>query len=166
MTALALPLAQMVLTGCLAIWMVSGVWNNWRFPHLNEAAVAMVMNFELMALNYPADFAAVAHRKIVNPKVVRAVFYLMVLSETVAAVLLVSGTVALGAALVGVVPLDVARFIALLGALCFTVNWTGFLVGGEYFCYWYCHFGSQATHLLLTLWGTGASAVLLMGQAP
>lgn len=163
MSDIALPLAQTVLTFCLAGWMVSGVFNNWRFPRLNEAAVAMVMNFELMEATYPEDFAVVQHRKITNPKAVRAVFYLMVLSETLAALLLGSGAVLMALALLSAAPLDVARLIALLGALAFTVTWTGFLIGGEYFCYWYCHFGSQATHLMLAIWGTLVTGLLLLG---
>jgi predicted small integral membrane protein len=162
MTDIALPLAQTVLTFCLAGWMISGVYNNWKFPYLNEAAVAMVMNFELMETTYPEDFAVVQHRKITNRKVVRGVFYLMVLSETIAAVLLASGAVFLALSLFGIIPHEVAQLIAVLGTLAFTINWTGFLIGGEYFCYWYCHFGSQATHLMLALWGTIVTGLLLI----
>lgn len=162
MNDIVAPLAQTVLTFCLAGWMVSGVFNNWRFPRLNEAAVAMVMNFELMALTYPEDFAVVKHRQVTNPKAVRAVFYAMVAVETIAALLLCAGALTMTLSLLGAFPLDSARLIALLGALTFTVNWTGFLIGGEYFCYWYCHFGSQATHLMLAIWGTLVVGLLLI----
>ncbi len=163
MNDIALPIAQTVLTFCLGGWMVSGVFNNWMFPRLNEAAVAMVMNFELMELTYPDDFAVVQHRKITNPKAVRAVFYLMVSSETVTALLLTAGGLLMALSLFGLVPSETARLLALLGALAFTINWTGFLIGGEYFCYWYCHFGSQATHMMLAIWGTLVSCLLLIG---
>ena len=162
MNDIAVPLAQTVLTFCLAGWMVSGVFNNWRFPRLNEAVVALVMRFEMMETTYPDDFAAVQHRKITNPKVVRTVFYLMVVSETVAAFLLSAGAVLMALSLFSVVPPDLARLAALIGTLVFTANWTGFLIGGEYFCYWYCHFGSQATHLMLAIWGTLVTGLLLI----
>lgn len=80
----------------------------------------------------------------------------MVIMETIAALLLCAGAVLM------TLPLDVARLIALLGALAFTANWTGFLIGGEYFCYCYCHFGSQATHLILAIWVTLVSGLLLI----
>jgi predicted small integral membrane protein len=142
--------------------MISGVFNNWRFPSLNKAVVAMVMSFEMMETTYPDDFAAVQHRKVTDPKVVRAVFIIMVVVETVAAFLLFTGAVLMALSLFSLVPPDLARLVALIGTLVFTANWTGFLIGGEYFCYWYCHFGSQATHLMLAIWGTLATGLLLI----
>lgn len=159
---LGTQIAQIVLTACLAAWMVSGVINNWLMPKLNESVVAMVMRFELMERDFPEDFEAVKHRRVHNPHLVRIVFLAMVLSETIAAILLVAGTLLQCAALFGGVAPDVANLVALMGALAFTVNWTGFLIGGEYFCYWYCHFGSQATHLMLAIWGTVVSGILLI----
>jgi predicted small integral membrane protein len=163
MTDLALRLTQFVLTACLAGWMVSAVFNNWRFPGLNKAAVAMVMTFELMELTYPEDFARVRHRKIENPRVINAVFVLMVVVETAAALLLTIGACLLCASLFGLFAADVAALVALSGALVFVLNWTGFLIGGEYFCYWYCHFSAQATHMMLAIWGTVVAGLLLMG---
>lgn len=163
MTAIAPLLAQTLVTSCLAAWMLAGVYNNWRFPRLNEAAVAMVMRFEMMEQTYPEDFAVVKHRKVTNPKLIRLMFYAMVLSETLAAALLSAGAVLLMLALGGGFPVDLGRFVALLGALAFTANWTGFLIGGEYFCYWYCHFGSQATHMMLAIWGTLLIVLLVLG---
>ena len=163
MSELVLLLAQTVLTGCLAGWMLSGVLDNWRHPHLNESAVAMVMWFDLMEAEYPEDFAHVKHRKVENPKVVRAMFYLLVLWESIAALLLLAGTVLLVLALFGGAGGETARAVATLGALAFTMNWAGFLIGGNYFCYWYCHFSAQATHMMLALWGTLVVILLQMG---
>lgn len=162
MTDFALPLTQLVLTACLAGWMVSAVYNNWRFPALNEDAVAMVMKFEMMEAAYPYDYAVVRHRRIDNPKTIKALFRLMVLMETTAALLLTLGAGLLAASLFGAVSIDTARFVALLGTLVFVANWAGFLIGGEYFCYWYCHFSSQATHMMLAIWGTMVAGLLLM----
>jgi predicted small integral membrane protein len=162
MNELAIPLTQCVLTACLAGWMLSAVYNNWRFPGLNEEAVAMVMKFELMEVTYPKDYAAVRHRKIENLRIIRAVFRLMVLMETTAAILLLMGAFLLFASLFGLVSSGIASFVALAGALAFVLTWTGFLIGGEYFCYWYCHFGSQATHMMLAIWGTLVAGLLLV----
>lgn len=163
MSDVMLLFAQAVLTACLMGWMLSGVLDNWRHPLLNENAVAMVMRFELMEADYPEDFAHVKHRKVENPKVIRAMFILLVLWESVAALFLSVGTVSLVLALFGVAEVEMARTLATLGALAFTANWAGFLIGGNYFCYWYCHFPAQATHMMLALWGTLVVILLQMG---
>ncbi len=90
-------------------------------------------------------------------------FYLLVLWESVAALLLVVGTAWLAFALFGIADVEKARAVASLGALAFTMNWAGFLIGGNYFCYWYCHFPAQATHMMLALWGTLVVILLQLG---
>jgi hypothetical protein len=42
------------------------------------------------------------------------------------------------------------------------MNWAGFLIGGNYFCYWYSHFPGQSTHFQLVLWGTATMIFLAM----
>ena len=162
MTALVLIIAQTVLTACLAGWMISAVYNNWRFPRLNEEAVAQVMRFDLMERDYPDGYAVVHHRKIESKWVIKAGFKVILFMETMSALVLSVGAILLCASLFGFVPVDIARFAAVIGALIFILIWTGFLVGGEYFCYWYCHFGSQATHLMLVIWGTMVLGLLLL----
>lgn len=158
-----LAIAQTVLTGCLAAWMISGVYDNWRHPELNRTSVAMVMQFELMARDYPDDFAHLRYRQIKNPKIIDAVFRLLVLYETTAAIGLSIGTGMMVAGLIGAVDIELARNAAMIGALLFTTNWVGFLVGGNYFAYWYCHFEAQATHFMLMLWGLGVIILLSLG---
>jgi predicted small integral membrane protein len=156
-----LILVQCALTGGLAGWMITGVVDNWRYPDLNVEAVAMVTRFDLMAAQYPADFAHVKHRRIDDPRKIRALFRLIVLWETLAALLLTLGTGMLAAAAIGLVDVTLARAIAVLGATAFVMNWAGFLIGGNYFCYWYGHFPSQATHLMLAIWGILVLLVLI-----
>jgi len=48
---------------------------------------------------------------------------------------------------------DVARQCALIGVFCFTSIWAGFLVAGNWFCYWFGHEGAQNTHFQLLQWG-------------
>ncbi|MEL6205634.1 MAG: DUF2165 family protein [Pseudomonadota bacterium] len=162
MTDMALLIAQAVVTGCMAAWMVTGVFDNWRHPHLNLSAVAMVTRFDRMAEDFPQDFEVVKHRRVSDMRVIRGLFYLLVAWETVAAITLVGGTVALVMALGGAVDVELARLLAVLGALAFTVNWAGFLAGGNYFCYWYCHFAGQATHFMLLIWGILGTILLVI----
>lgn len=164
MTDLILPLVQMALTGCLAAWMIVGVADNWMHPKLNEDTVAMVTRFDRMARDYPEDYAQLAYRRIADPRWIRRLFYALVTWETVAALGLTAGTLMLGAALLGLTDLATARAAATLGALAFTLNWAGFLVGGNYFAYWYCHFQAQVTHFLLALWGTAVIILLQLGS--
>ena len=163
MSDLILPLSQMLLTGCLAGWMIAGVADNWIHPKLNEEAVAMVTRFDRMARDFPQDYALLACRRVADPRWIRRLFYALVTWETVAAIGLSVGTAMLGAALFGWVELETARMAATLGALAFTLNWAGFLIGGNYFAYWYCHFQAQVTHFLLALWGT---LVIILLQFP
>ena len=159
----ALTLAQTVLTGCLAAWMIIGVFDNWRHPDLNQASVEMVLRFELMAKEYPEDYKHLKHRQIENPQIIRALFRFLVLYETLAATALTIGTGMMIASLFGAIEIGLARDAAMIGALLFTTNWVGFLVGGNYFAYWYCHFEAQATHFLLLLWGLGVTILLALG---
>lgn len=163
--AFALALAQFGNTACIAAWMISGVVDNWRHPALNERAVADVLGLDGLATEAPEAYAEMKHRRVENRRLVRAAFYAIVLWESVAALLLSFGTVALGAALLGLADADAARGWAILGCLAFVVNWSGFLVGGNYFCYWYAQFPAQATHFFLVVWGVAGIVLLALPPA-
>lgn len=165
MTEWALMIAQLAVMAGLTGWMFTGVRDNWMYPRLNEAAVAHVVQFAFMAEQFPDEYAPVKHRKVGSPGVVRAMYYAIVLWETVALVLLALGTGALALALMDLVGGDTARGLAILGATAFTVNWFGFLVGGNHYCYWYCHQGSQHTHFALLLSGILTILLLALGGA-
>ena len=63
------------------------------------------------------------------------------------------GVALLAMAFLGLAEPETGRAVAMVGALCFTAIWAGFLVVGNYFCYWYCHEAGQNTHFQMTLWG-------------
>ncbi|MEM7213363.1 MAG: DUF2165 family protein [Pseudomonadota bacterium] len=159
-----LLLAETVMTGLIGVWMVTGAVDNWRFPELNRAAVETVLRMDRMAEQYPDDFAHVAHRRVTHDGLIRIGFRIIVIWESLAALLLCIGTALLGfATLTGTDP-GLARDVALAGALTFTVNWAGFLIGGNYFCYYYCHFEGQFTHFMLVIWGAVVVAFLALAQ--
>ena len=157
-------IAEALMTGLVGLWMVTGAFDNWRFPDLNRAAVATVLRMDRMAEQYPEEFAQVAHRRLTDDRAIRFLFRMVVLWETIAALLLCLGALLLAfAGLVGTDP-DPARTIALAGAMAFTATWAGFLIGGNYFCYYYCHFEGQFTHFLLVIWGSVVTAMLVLAQ--
>lgn len=146
-------LAQILSLSALAAWLTTGVWDNILHPENNETFTAQVMEMVRMRDEYPAEYARVAHRAVSNRFVQNGLFRLVVLYETVATGVLWAGIALLALAWAGAVDMDLARAIALLGALMFTSIWAGFLVIGNYFCYWFCHYEGQTTHYLMTLWG-------------
>ena len=153
--------ALAVLTGLAGLWMATGVWDNWRFPEVNRRLVGEVMRLERLETAYPEVFAPVAHRR-ASARSIRLCFRAVVLWETSAALLLCAGAAMLfGAALAGSEG-AVARPVALLGALAFTATWAGFLAGGNYFLYYYCHFEGQMSHFMLLIWGTTTTLALLL----
>lgn len=156
----AILIAQLAATGLIAAWLATGVYDNIRYPYLNETYTAEVLSMSQMKEQFPADFAFVAHRAIHNRTIQLWAFRIVVIAELIACLLLWAGVVALLMAVVGTAAPDTARSIALLGATAFTCVWGGFLVVGNYFSYWYCHDGAQNTHYQMTLWGIGTMILL------
>jgi len=149
----AVLIAQTVSIGAIAAWIGTGVYDNIRYPRNNELFTAQVLSFERMREDFPDEFARVAHRAINSRPMQLWAFRVAVLTELAAFLVLSAGTVALLMAIVGTATVEVARTIALLGATLFTAIWAGFLIVGNYFCYWFCHEGAQNTHYQMTLWG-------------
>lgn len=156
-------LSQAVCVFFLAAWLTTGVFENLVHSRLNSSFTAEVLAMTRMKEDYPEAFEDVAYRQISNPTLQQLLFRLIVLGEVVATVLLWTGFIALVMALVGVTEVSVARSLAVLGALAFTSVWAGFLVGGNWFCYWFCHEGAQNTHYQMTLWGMGTLLLLATG---
>ena len=159
----ALLVAQTAATGFLAAWMFTGVKDNWLHPDLNGAVVGVILRIEKMQLNFPQEYAQIKHRRVESDRVHRAIFWLIVLWETLALIVLVIATVAMGLALVGVVSPDIARSLALMGVLLFTSVWAGFLIFGNHWVYWYCHEWGQNSHFQLLLWGLSTLIFLAIG---
>ncbi len=152
--------AQTVSVAAIAAWLGTGVYDNIRYPANNELYTAQVMSMERMKDEYPDEFERVAHRAIDNRDVQQWAFRIVVLAELAAFLMLVIGVVSLLMALAGTGSVSTGRSLALIGATLFTAVWAGFLIIGNYFCYWFCHEGGQNTHYQMTLWGT-ANMILL-----
>ncbi len=157
---IVLLIAQASATFFLAAWLSTGVFENVFYSDLNRTFTSEVLDFTRMREQYPDAYARVAHRRITNPKALNGLFRLIVLWELVAVLALWAGVVALVLAVFGNLGPDAARAWALLGALLFTSTWAGFLIVGNWFCYWFCHEGAQNTHYQMTLWGFATMLLL------
>ena len=109
---------------------------------------------------YPDAYAIVAHRRVSNPNIQKWLFRLIVLWEVLAAIALWIGFATILLSVFGQAVPETGRALALLGALMFTTTWAGFLIAGNWFCYWFCHEGAQNTHYQMTLWGLGTMLLL------
>lgn len=152
--------AQTLATSLIAAWLTLGVRDNILHPRVNETYTAEVMEMTRMRAEYPEAFAPVAHRAVTNRNVQLWAFRLVVGAELVATLVLWAGVVALLMAIAGNGAVETGRSIALTGAMLFTAVWAGFLIVGNYFCYWFCHEGAQNTHYQMTLWGLGTMILL------
>ncbi|MEM8731743.1 MAG: DUF2165 family protein [Pseudomonadota bacterium] len=144
------------------VWMAVAVADNWRHPKLNEEAVAMVVRFDLMAEHYPEDFALIAYRRIEDPRIIGLLFRAMRLAETCAAGLLLLATAVLLAAAAGIADPATAQGLAIVAVAFFVSIWVGFVIGGNYFAYWYCHQWAQSNHFMLMYWGLFVLLILLV----
>lgn len=155
-------IAQTGVTAMIAVWMSVAVRSNWMLPVFNRSAVERVMRLELMEVEFPEEFPHVAHRRIDSPRVHAVVFRLIVLAETLAAVVLFVGALLLFLSIFGVGEVETARIVAASGLLIFSGIWAAFVTGGDHFAYWFSHASSQATHMTLVLWGF-AGLILVLG---
>jgi predicted small integral membrane protein len=157
-----LVLAQIAAVLGPAAWLTTGVWDNYFYPQNNEVFTAQVMSLQRMRDEYPTEHARVAHRAVHDRRLQVLAFRTVLLAEFLAAILLWTGAVLLVVSLAGAVAHDTARALALFGATAFTSVWAGFLVVGNYFCYWFCHGEGQNTHYQMTLWGLGTMIFLVV----
>ena len=162
MTEQLLLFVEAALVAGLGIWMSVAVYDNWRHPYLNREAVAMVMRFDIMERDYPDDYAIVAHRKIENPTVIDLAFQTIRLAETLAAILLMAGAGLLALSALGSISADFATTWAVLATTFFSLIWAGFIVGGNYFHYYYCHQWGQSNHFMFMYWGFFVLMMLLI----
>ncbi|MEY8840511.1 DUF2165 family protein [Cribrihabitans sp. XS_ASV171] len=157
-----LTLVDAALVAGLGVWMTVAVADNWLHPRLNEEAVAMVVRLDLMEQMYPDDFAQIAHRRIESPVTIGRLFRTVRLFETLAAVALLLSVLLLVLAAGGLVASTLATGAAILSATLFVSIWGGFVIGGNYFAYWYCHQWAQSNHFMLMYWGFFVLVVLLL----
>ena len=153
-------IAQTGATAFLAGWLTSGLKDNLQHPEMNRTFTSMVLRMERMEELYPEHFEIVKHRRINNTRTLNLAFRFIVLCEAVATILLWIGVAFLCAALGGLSGLATAKAAAMIGVLAFTAVWSGFLIFGNHFGYWYAHEAAQNTHFQLVIWGV-ATMVLL-----
>ena len=158
---LVVLVAQAVSVFFLAAWLTTGVWENIVYPDLNRTFTSEVLDMTRMREAYPDAYERVAHRRVTSPKLQNLMFRFIVLCEAVATLVLWIGAVSLALSVFGLADLDFARSVALGGVLLFTCVWAGFLVAGNWFCYWFCHEAAQNTHYQMTLWGM-ATLILIV----
>lgn len=147
----------------LAAWLSTGVFENLFYSKLNSTFTAEVLEMTRMREDYPDAYALVEHRRITNASVQRFLFRLIVAWELIACLVLWAGAVSLALVFTGQMEPETARLIGLLGTLLFTATWAGFLIVGNWFCYWFCHEGAQNTHYQMLLWGLGTMILLVAG---
>lgn len=155
-------ICQMGMLFFLAAWLTTGVYENIRFPHINSEFTNQVLDMTRLRNETPDFYATVSHRRISSDRVHRLLFAVIVLWELMATIVLWVGVLALGMSLFGQVDPDTARAFALMGAFLFTCTWAGFLVAGNWFCYWMWHDAAQNTHFQMTLWGVSTMVLIIV----
>ncbi|MDU8943561.1 DUF2165 family protein [Rhodophyticola sp. MJ-SS7] len=148
----------------MAAWMTVGALENLFHPYLNETYTAEVMDMARMREDYPEAYAHVAYRRLTNARLRRWLFGAIVICELLEMALLWIGAVGVILAVFGNVHIPTALSLGLIATGAFTAIWAGFLVAGNYFCYWFGHEGGQNTHFQMLQWGI-LSAVLLIAAA-
>ena len=162
MTAPVLLLIDALLIAGPGFWMAVAVYDNWRHPKLNVDAVAMVLRFDQMAEEFPDEFDVVGHRRISEPRHIDLIFQAIRLFESLAAVTLLMAALLLFGAAIGAVPTGLATAFALFGITYFILIWAAFIVGGNYFHYYFCHPWAQSNHFMFMFWGFFVLLVLLI----
>jgi predicted small integral membrane protein len=147
----AIDIAQAVLVALQAAWLSLGTYDNIRYPRINRDVVAKVLGLDALA-DTPEIYAMLAHRRVTSQRAVRALFALVVVAEVAVSAALWLAALALALAAAGLVGGDLAGTLAIGAVTGFTAIWAGFLIGGQWFCYWHGDYG-QATHFFMTLWG-------------
>jgi len=155
----ALPdVLRCIVVALPAAWLTLGVLDNILHPSINRDVVTDVLGMNALA-DYPKVQACVGHRRITNSCVIGWLFRLIVAGELAATLLLWLAVLALAGAVFGCVGDGAAHMLGLIGLLAFTGVWAAFLIGGQWFYYWYGDHG-QHTHLLAALWGLASMAAL------
>ena len=155
--------AQTCLTAYLAGWLLLGVRDNILNPSMNETFTAEVLELKRLREDFPEAYEQIQARRVASRGWQRAAFRFIVVCETLACLLLLVAVAWMALALVGLADPAAAKTAAMAGALAFTSIWSGFLVVGNHFGFWYCHEWAQNTHFQLALWGTGAMIFLALG---
>ena len=152
---------ETLLVAAPAAWLALGAFENLRAPRANGDMVAEVLAMTRMKVEQPDYFALVSANRIESPRIHRLAFAAIVIAESVSAVVMLVGVLALAGAACGLWSATLPRAIAIVGTLGFTMVWSGFLVGGQWVHYWATHQPAQHTHFMLAIWGVATLGVLL-----
>jgi predicted small integral membrane protein len=142
-------------------WLALGAFENIRAPRANGDMVAEVLAMTRMKAEQPDYYALVSANRVDSPRLHRLAFAAIVIAESVSAVVMFVGVLALAGAACGLWGAGAPRAIAVVGTLGFTMVWSGFLVGGQWVHYWATHQEAQHTHFMLAIWGVVTLGVLL-----
>ncbi len=157
-------IAQTCLTAHLGAWLLLGVRDNIVHPSMNGTGTKEVLELTRLREEYPEDYRLIEGRRVTNHALQRAIFVFIVCFEVLVCLVLWGATLWMALALGGLADLEQARIAALVGTLGFTSIWSGFLIVGNHFAYWYCHQWSQNTHFQMVLWGIGTMVFLAIPQ--
>jgi predicted small integral membrane protein len=152
---------ETLLVAAPAAWLALGAFENLRAPRANGDMVAEVLAMTRMKVEQPDYFALVSANRIESPRLHRLAFAAIVIAESVSAIVMLVGVLALAGAACGLWGPTLPRAIAIVGTLGFTMVWSGFLVGGQWVHYWATHQTAQHTHFMLAIWGVVTLGVLL-----
>tara|TARA_R110002020_G_scaffold157133_8_gene339569 strand:+ start:680 stop:1156 length:477 start_codon:yes stop_codon:yes gene_type:complete len=153
---------QLFMVAMPTLWLVLGAVENIRAPAANGNMVADVLAMRGMRDEFPHLYAALGRNRIESATVHRLVFVAIVACETLVALVMLAGTMALLLAALGALDPEFARILATIGMLGFTLIWSAFLVGGQWVHYWAGAEGAQHTHFLLTVWGSAVLCLLVL----
>ena len=163
MHEIILLITQTAAVFTLAAWLSLGVFENILHPEFNRRFTNEVLELTRISEEYPEVYALVKYRRITSQVLQNGIFLAIVCWQFVSVAVLWGGTISLFLAVFDLFEIEKALAIGLLGTLLFTMTWAGFLIVGNWFCYWLCHGEGQNTHFQMMLWGIATSILMAIG---
>jgi len=154
---------QSAVVAMEAAWLTVAVFDNIRYPRLNERAFARVLSMELVKQQDPDVYADVSDRRVDNPRMEKVLFRMLVAAEVIVSILLWLGALALLLAAFGLFDDDAANTLAHIGVLGFIAIWASLLIGGQWFWSRIGLAAAQQAHFFLTIWGIATLTYLSAG---
>jgi predicted small integral membrane protein len=154
---------QSAVVAMEAAWLTVAVFDNIRYPRLNERGFARVLGMELVKQQDPDVYADVSDRRVDNPRMEKVLFRMLVAAEVIVSILLWLGALALLLAAFGLFDDDAANTLAHIAVLGFIAIWASLLIGGQWFWYRIGLAAAQQAHFSLTIWGIATLTYLSAG---
>ena len=154
---------QSAVVAMEAAWLTVAVFDNIRYPHLNERGFARVLSMDLVKQQDPEVYADVSDRRVENPQMEKSLFRWLVAAEVIVSVLLWLGALALLLSAFGLFDDEAANTLAHIGVLGFIAIWAALLIGGQWFWYRIGLAAAQQAHFFLTIWGIATLTYLSTG---